>query len=47
LIAGIKELTQEDIDLIHENIRKEDEYMAKKEAAQRPTREQMQREYTI
>ncbi len=47
LIEHIKNMTEEDYDEIRENIRKENEYMAKKEAAQKPTREQMQREYNI
>jgi hypothetical protein len=47
LVESIKNMTQADYDQIRENIRKENEYMAKKEAAQKPTREQMQLEYTI
>lgn len=47
LAASIKEQTKEDIERIRKNIRKENEYMAEIEKAQKPTREQMQREYTI
>ncbi len=47
LVKDIKNMTDAAFAEIRENIRKENEYMAEKEKAQKPTREQMQREYTI
>ena len=44
LIADLKNI---DPEVIRQNIREENEYMAEKEKAQRPTREQMQREFNI
>jgi len=35
------------VEEVREEIRKENEYMAKKEKAQKPTREQMQRPYDL
>lgn len=36
-----------DIEEVRKHIREENEYMKRKEAAQKPTREQMQQEYNI
>ena len=47
LVEGMRNMTQADYDQIRENIREENEYFRRKEIAQRPTREQMQREYNI
>jgi len=44
LIADLKNI---DPEVIRQNIREENEYMAEKEKAQRPTRDQMQREFNI
>ena len=44
LLEWIKDL---DPEVIRQNIREENEYFKRKEEAQRPTREQMQREYNI
>ncbi len=44
LVEGIKDM---DLDVVRDNIRKENEYMAKKRKAQKPTREQMQRRFNI
>jgi hypothetical protein len=44
LIASLKDI---DPEVIRQHIREENEYCRRQEEAQRPTREQMQREYDI
>jgi len=47
LVEDIKHMTEADYAEMRENLREENEYMAEKEKAQKPTREQMQREFNI
>ena len=44
----VRQLRRKDmVEEVREEIRKENEYMSKKEKAQKPTREQMQRPYDL